>query len=157
MHLDSGRCGHIHTNLGGIVEPHFVFDNLGVQASLAKLFCHVFGGGFVLGRSGDVRGFGQNAEMLFRELGIGHGQEFLFDLALAGDIAEAADGPVLRLGFFVVIVIFLAGLIKRQQTRTNQREEQHCTGEKFHEALGDTNSETKIVSCGVSRRLNGLH
>ncbi len=77
-----------------------------------------------------MRGLGENAQMLFRQLGIGHGDELLFDFQLAGNIAEPADNPALRLTF----LFFLAALIKRLQARTNQREEQNCTRDKFHEA-----------------------
>jgi len=54
VHLDPGGRGHVYANFGGIVEPYFVLDNLGVESGGAKLLRYVFGGGFVFGRASDV-------------------------------------------------------------------------------------------------------
>ncbi len=133
MHFNSFGRGQVHPNLRRIVQPHFVFDNLGVQSGFAKLLRHVVGGRFVLGRPRYVRRFGQNPQMLFRQLGVGHSHELLFDFPLAGHIAEATDGPVIRLPFNRLIFLF-TGPIKRLQSRTHQHKEKNSARKKFHEA-----------------------
>ena len=75
-----------------------------------------------------MRRLGQDAEVLFRQLGIGHGQEALFDCLLAGDIAEPGDGRFTRLTFV------FARTIKRLQVGTQQDQEENCSRNRFHEA-----------------------
>ena len=135
VHLDPGGRGHVYANFGGIVEPYFVLDNLGVESGGAKLLRYVFGGGFVFGRASDVGRLGKNAEVLFGELGVGHGHEFFFEFPLGGNVAKSADRPVVGLVFVLVVLIFVfSALIDGLQVGGNQREEQNCTREKFHEA-----------------------
>ena len=80
-----------------------------------------------------MRRLRQDAQMLFRQLGIGHSHKLLFEFPLAGNIAEPADDGALGLLFVFAFILIFAGIIKRLQVRTNQHEQQHCTREKFHE------------------------
>jgi hypothetical protein len=91
MHFDTGGRSQAHADLGGIVDPDFVFDDFGFEPGVAEFLRHVVGGGLVLDRSCHVRIFGQNAEMLLRQLGIGHGQKARLDGGLGGGIAESED------------------------------------------------------------------
>jgi len=43
----------------------------------------------------------KNAEVLFGELGVGHGHEFFFEFPLAGTSRKSADRPVVGLSLFL--------------------------------------------------------
>ena len=83
----------------GIVHPDAVFDNFGFEAGIAKFLGDVVGGGLVLRSAGHVRRLGQDAQVLFGQLRIGHGQEAAFHSVFGGGIAKAKKrnrGRVLR-------------------------------------------------------------
>ncbi len=80
--------------------------------------------------------------MLFRQLRIGHRHKLLLDFQFAGYIAETADEPVPPLSRPIFhLALILAGMIKRQQRRTHQHEEQNSTRKKFHKLLVDADSD----------------
>ena len=91
LHGDARGYSHIHADLGGIIQPDSVFNDLCIQSCFAKFLRHVFCGGFVLGRPGDVRSLGQDAQVLLGELRIGYGKETLFGFLLAGHVAKSRD------------------------------------------------------------------
>ena len=92
VHLDSGRRGQIDADFGGIVHPDFVLDDLGVEPGVAEFLRDVVGGRLVFDSARHVRSLGQNAQMLFRELGIGHRQKARFGRLLGGRVAKTKDG-----------------------------------------------------------------
>ena len=82
----------IDADFRGIVHPDFVFDDFGVESGVAKFLRDIVGGRFVFDRARHVRSLGQNAQMLFRQLGIGHGQEARFRGRLRSGVAKTEDG-----------------------------------------------------------------
>ena len=91
VHFDPGGRGDIHADLAWIVDPHLVFDNLGVESCLAKLLRYVVRRGLVLGSARHVRGLGQGAKVLFRELGIGNAKKTGFCGVLRGSVTKTED------------------------------------------------------------------
>ena len=69
VHFDACGCGQVDADLGGIVDPDFVFDDFGIEPGVAEFLGDVVGGRFVLDRARHVRSFGEYAQMFFGELG----------------------------------------------------------------------------------------
>src|ERR1700691_279306 len=121
MHFNALGQDHVDADLGRIVHPNFVFDDLGVESGLAKFLRDIVGGRFVFDASRYVRRLGEDSQMLFRQLGVGNWHKLLFDFLLGGNVAEAADGRGFWLVMNVASLIFVfAGLIKCLQVRTDQ-------------------------------------
>ncbi len=92
VHFYSGGRSDVDADFQGIVEPDFVFDDLGVEPGGAEFLRNVVGGGLVFGRAGHVWGLRQGAEVFFRELGIGHGEETCLGGGFRGGVAETKNG-----------------------------------------------------------------
>jgi len=54
VHGNAFGRGEIHADLRRIIQPDFVFDDLGFESSFAEFLRDVLGCGFVFGRSGNV-------------------------------------------------------------------------------------------------------
>ena len=92
MHRNAGRGSYVHADFRGIVDPDFVFDDLGIETSVAELLGNVVGRSFVFGRAGHVRCFRERAQVLFCELGIRDSEKPSFDCGFGGGVAKAEDG-----------------------------------------------------------------
>ena len=92
VHLDSCGRGDVDADLRGIVHPHFVFDDLGVESGGAKLLRHIVGRRLVFHGARHVRRLSQRAQVLFRKLGIRHGKKPSFSGSFRGGVTEAEDG-----------------------------------------------------------------
>ena len=90
--VDAGGRGQIDADFRRIVDPDFVFDDLGVESGFAEFLRDVVGGGFVFDGARHVRSLRQDAEMFFGEFGIGNGEEARFGGGFGGGIAKAEDG-----------------------------------------------------------------
>ena len=98
VHFDACGSGQVYADFRRIVDPNLVFDDLGVESGVAKFLRHVIGGGFIFGRACHVRGLGEDAQMFFREFGIGGGDEARFQGGFGSGIAKAEDGLRCRRG-----------------------------------------------------------
>ena len=92
MHLYAGRRSHIDTDLLRIVEPGFVFDDLGLQSRFTKFLRDIIRSGFVFRGTRHVRSFGQRAQMFLRKLWIWNGKKMAFRGVFRSRIAKAKNG-----------------------------------------------------------------
>ena len=87
----------LHAHRLGAIHQYPVGNDLGLQAGVAELPRHILGGLAVFGSRGQVRLGGQSLQVPAGQLGVGHGEELLFNFGLGGEISVAEDGGLHRL------------------------------------------------------------
>src|SRR5581483_87223 len=91
VHLDAIRGSHVDTDLGGIIDPGSVLDDLGLKPGLTKLSGNVFGCSFVFRGTRQVWGLSQSTQMRFRGFRVRHGEKAFLDGVFRVCIVETED------------------------------------------------------------------